>query len=171
MIGGLPNLLHLPCHLSGRWTSLERNAWTAKALSEQAVVSVSFLICDGTMHWSKSGRLTSDSETVRLGLGVDQSDAARVVVACGGVGLPTRLSHAGARPVLSEDLMIETGVVWPLCRFDSSPTVDIFMLFLASSDVQWARNQIWRLSSSQAKPIAEPFRSILIGGRSGACPW
>jgi hypothetical protein len=68
-------------------------------------------------------------------------------------------------------LAIETGVLWPLCRFESRPAVDIFLLFLAAPDVQWGRNQLWRLRTAKAEAICEPLRSALIGGRSGAYAW
>jgi hypothetical protein len=132
---------------------------------------MSSLICDGTAHWSKSGRLTSDSEAFRFGVGLDQADPASVVITCRSMGLPTRLSHAGARPALADVLTVDTGVLWPLCRFDSQPAIDIFLLFLATPDVKWGRNQLWRLRGPKAEAIGEPLRSALTGGRSGAYAW
>jgi hypothetical protein len=132
---------------------------------------MSFIVRDGTADWSKSGRLTTNSDAVRVGIGFDRADPANVVVGCGLVGLPTRLAQADARPGLAAILTIETGVLWSLCRFDSRPTVDILMLFLAAPDVQWGRNQLWRLRRAKAEAIGEPLRAALIGGRSGTCAW
>jgi hypothetical protein len=132
---------------------------------------MSVVVWDGTAHWSKSPRLTPNSQAVRVGIGLDPTDLAHVVIGCGSVGLPTRLSQAGARPVLADVFTIETGVLWPLCRFDGDPTVDIFMLLLAAPDVQWGRNQLWRLRRPKAEAVCEPLRSARIGGRSGAYAW
>jgi hypothetical protein len=167
----LPGLLRVPCQLAGSWASPERALWTAKPTCAHAMVGMSFIVCDGTADWSKSGRLTPNSDAVRVGLGFDRADPADVVIGCGAVGLPTRLSQADARPALPAVLAIETGVLWPLCRFDSQPTVDIVMLFLAAPDVQWGRNQLWRLRRAKAEAICEPLRSALIGGRFGAYAW
>jgi hypothetical protein len=71
---------------------------------------------------------------------------------------------------LAEILSIETGALWRLCRFDCQPIIDIFLLFLAAPDVQWGRNQLWRLRHPRAA-IGEPLRSALTGGRSGVCAW
>jgi hypothetical protein len=130
---------------------------------------MSLIVSDGTVHWSKSTRLTPESDAVRVGWG--QTDSANVVIGCGSIGLPTRLAQAGARPAFADLLAIETGVLWPLCRFDSQPAVGIFVLFLAAPDVQWGRNKLWRLSLPKAEAVGEPLRSALIGGRSGECAW
>jgi hypothetical protein len=132
---------------------------------------MSLIVCNGTAHWSKSGRLTTNSDAARVDLGFDGADPARVVIACGSVGLPTRLSQADARPALADVLTIETGTLWSLCRFESTPVIDILLLFLASPDVQWGRNRLWRLRGPKANAIFEPLRSALIGGRSGECAW
>jgi hypothetical protein len=167
----LPGLLRVPCELSGSWTSAERASWTARASCEHAVVCMSLIVSDGTAHWSKSTRLTPESDAVRVGLGFDPADAAHVVIGCGSIGLPTRLAQAGARPALADLLAIETGVLWRLCRFDSQPAVGIFVLFLAAPDVQWGRNKLWRLRLPKAEAVGEPLRSALIGGRSGEYAW
>jgi hypothetical protein len=132
---------------------------------------MSLLVCEGTAHWSKSGRLTANSDAVRIGLGFDPADAAHVVIGCGSIGLPTRLAQSGARPALADTLSIETGVLWRLCRFDSRPAVRIFVFLLAAPDVQWGRNLLWRLRHPRAEAIGEPLRSALTGGRSGECAW
>jgi hypothetical protein len=131
--------------------------WTAKASCEHAIACMSFVVCDGTAHWSKSGRLTTNSDAVRVGIGFDRADPAQIVIACGSVGLPTRLTQVDARPALAAVVAIETGVLSPLCRFDSQPTVDISVLFLAAPDVKWGRNQLWRLRRAK-EAIGEPLR-------------
>jgi hypothetical protein len=140
-------------------------------MCEHAVVCMSLLVCNGTAHWTKSGRLAANSDAVRVALGFDRVDPAHVVVGCGWIGLPTRLAQAGDRPALADAFTIETGLLWRLCRFDSTPVIEVFLLFLAAPDVQWGRNKLWRLRGPKAEVICEPLRSALIGGRSGAYGW
>jgi hypothetical protein len=167
----MPGLLRAPCRLSGSWASPERALWTARASCEHAVVCMSFMISNGTAHWSKSARLAADSDAVRISLGFDRTDSAHVTIGCGSIGLPARLAQAGARPALEDTITIETGVLWPLCRFDSQPAVEILVLFLAAPNVKWGRNRLWRLRLAEAEAIGEPLRSALIGGRSGEYAW
>lgn len=145
--------------------------WSATAACEQPIVRVSLLISDGTAQWSKSTRLGPEAEAVRLALGVDPADRAHVIIACGPASPPVRLAAPDVRPPLADEITIETGVVTTLCRFDSAPVVEIAVLFLATSDVRFGRNRLWRLAPSRATHVEEPLRGILCGGRSSECRW
>jgi hypothetical protein len=67
-----PGLHRIPLVLSGAWTSADRTLWIAKASCDEALVCVSFQVTGGIALWSKSSRLGSDSEAVRIGLGLDR---------------------------------------------------------------------------------------------------
>jgi hypothetical protein len=164
-------LLRIPLVLSGAWASASRELWIARASCQQAVVCISFQVCDGVGHWAKSSRLAADMEAIRISLGVNPADAADVTIACGWIAQPVRLAEAGARPVLPEKIVSETGVLWPLCRFDARPAIDLYLLFLASADVSWGRNRLWRLHPSRASGVCESYRTVLAAGRSGTCMW
>jgi hypothetical protein len=164
-------LLQIPPVLSGAWTSANRNLWTAKASCKQEVVCVSFQICEGIAHWAKSTRLAADTEAVRIGLGMTPSDPASVTIGCGPIAKPVRLAEPGARPVLPDKINIQTGIITPLCRFDSRPAIEVHVLFLASSDLRWGRNRLWRLHPSRLAAVSESCRTVLAGGRVGICVW
>jgi hypothetical protein len=164
-------LLRVPLVLSGGWASARRDLWIARASCQQAVVCVSFQVCDGVGHWAKSSRLAADTEAIRIGLGVNPDDPADVTIGCGWIAQPVRLAAAGARPVLPEKIVGETGVLWPLCRFDGCPAIELHFLFLASSDVSWGRNRLWRLHPSRVTGVCESYRAVLAAGRSGTCSW
>lgn len=160
-----------PVVLAGRWETSERLVWSATAASPRPIVAVSFVICDGIAHWTKSTRLAADSVAVRLALGVDPADRARVIVACGAAAPPVRLATADWRPCLPDLITIETGVVTRLCRFDSAPPVEIAVLFLATADVRFGRNRLWRLPPARAATFEEPLRGLLAGARAGSGAW
>jgi hypothetical protein len=164
-------LLRIPLVLSGAWASASRDLWIAKASCQQAVVCISFQVCGGVGYWAKSSRPAADMEAIRISLGVNPADPADVTIGCGWIAEPVRLAEAGARPALPEKIAIETGVLWPLCRFDASPAIELHLLFLAPSDVRWGRNRLWRLNPSRATGVCESYRGVLAAGRSGTCRW
>ena len=167
----LPSLSSLPCIVRGDWTSSERALWKGKVECEQAVVCTDFLVSEGNAHWSKAARLQPKSDVIRLALGVSPTDPGHVTIAGNSIGLPARLSRPGARPDIPTAVELRTGHLGKICRFESAPTIEIFVLILAASDVHWGRNQLWRLRSPLAPLVGEPFGSILTDGRSGKCKW
>lgn len=167
----LPGLSSLPCIVRGDWTSSERSLWIGRVECEQAIVCVDFLVSEGKAHWSKSTRLQHDSDLIRVALGVSPTDPGHVTIAGSGIGLPARLARPRARPDMPVTAELRTGHLFRICGFDSAPTMEIFVLILATSDVRWGRNRLWRLRLPLAGLVGEPFGSILNGGRSGECKW
>lgn len=63
-----------------------------------------------------------------------------------------------------------TGVTRTLLQFatvEGSHQVELFVLFLAGSDVKVGRNGLWHLRPNLVDSVPEAFRELLVHGRTG----
>jgi hypothetical protein len=159
-----------PVELSGEWADGASRDWRGKAIATVPLVGMSFLQSSRHCGWSKSERDESTPE-VRLALFPHNSANVDVQVSFSvGHGFQRWRSQVASptyRPILSTLDAIQTGQVVQFAVVEGEPTVTLFALFLARSDVESSRNTLWRVRKRLESVLDEPLRHCLTHGRTG----
>jgi hypothetical protein len=159
-------LAELPVRIVG--ASYVPRRWTATVTSSEEVVALGLLTTRRSTSWFKSAHRGVTSIPVEISLQPpDALEGGHVVLNIGGY-VATTFSPA-ARTITLEAEDASTSRPTLLATIDSGGPgpVELGMLLLARRDVQFKRNHLWRVRPERAPGLPEPFRTILVRGRSG----
>jgi len=164
-------LSHMTVNLDGEWSALPKRDWRGTAIADESLVAVAFLSVNGRIEWAKSDRNQLDGFGVRLGLYHYDSTGRDVQIAFslaqGGRRCRSNVSSPDYVPEIFTARQLQTGVIHSFAAIDGNPTIHVFALFLARSNVRSQRNGLWRVRDDLANSLPDRFRDMMTYGRTG----
>jgi hypothetical protein len=164
-------LCQIDVSVTGAWRSGKMRDWRGDARSTDPVVGVVFCRQGTRVTWCKSERANPEGQPVRLFLG-NYDSAGRDIqvnfsVGDGNVRLRTLVESPEYQPSIRLPITGVTGILLPFATVEGSHPIDLFVLFLAGSDVKVGRNGLWHLRPNLVDSVPEAFRRLLVYGRTG----
>jgi hypothetical protein len=158
----------LPIYLNGSWAYGAKRDWRGAARSTVPLVGMSFMQSPRHCEWCKSKKDEASPE-VRLALFPYDDVGMDVQVWFWGLRWRSLVPSASYRPVFSDLQVLQAARIFRFATIDGDPPVNLFVLFLARSDVESSRKGLWRVRKRLESGLNEPFRRWLTYGRTGKC--
>lgn len=161
----------MPVDVAGEWDTADKRIWRGRAHADKPLVAVMMCVTDSIV-WAKTEHPQMDgSQRVQLLLSNLDRHGCEVQVNCGVGGnharARTRVESAAYRPNLPTRLQVRTGNVEKLCTVEGDQSVEFWVIFLCSDDVEFSESNQWTVVSRLETEIVEPYRAVLAGGRFG----
>jgi hypothetical protein len=157
--------------LSGAWKRPRYWDWNGTISASEPIVALCFLQVGTRLEWARSEKSPKTSLDVRLLLGFDAPDKAKVCVSFS-IGesqtrLWTVLDDPDKPPQPPERCSVPIGRIFPFCQAFGTPRISLFGLVLLRSQAIGARNGLWHLKPEHCAGLSDTWAHILSHGRSG----
>jgi len=167
----IPQSQNVAATLAGAWKRPRYWDWNGTIASREPIVAFCFLQVGTRLEWARSEKGPKETLDVRLLLGFDAPDLAKVCASFSIGENQTRwwtlLDDPDKPPQPPNRCAVPIGRIFPFCEPFGTPKLHLFGLVLPRSQAVGARNGLWHLKPEYCVRLPDMWAHILSHGRSG----
>ncbi|MEP7292070.1 MAG: hypothetical protein ABI835_09810 [Chloroflexota bacterium] len=158
--------------LRGEWTFPDawNRKWQGGASAEMPICGIIFFSHADKIYWAKSSTFANTLE-MSCTLHPLRGSAFQVISSLGwSVIDAASVDSLDGLPEIVPFAALQTGQLFTLVRFQSSPPAELSVLLLVKDDVKVARNHIWGLKKRFHADLTSLLLNVFSHGRRGEFP-
>jgi len=166
------NFLDRNININGNWVNKyeSQKRWEGQALSEEPMVSISFLECGNKITWVKSERNSERNHEINISIfnydNIELDVQFNYRFNHGGAYFRSRIENINYFPKMYVG-NISIGKISLICHFEGKPELKLYCLFVPLQIIKIGRNGIWHIRKANLNLIDNSFLSIFQYGRKG----